>query len=66
MADLSRRLALLMSIPAAASSKVPTDIVALNYFAPQYNRYGESIQRGIVDIKQWKIVASAWERLVRL
>lgn len=55
-----------MTVSATSRSepeRVPTDIVALNYFACQYNRYGESLERGIVDVAQWKRIVQAWRRL---
>jgi hypothetical protein len=44
--------------------RIPTDDQALNAFAGEYNRFVEKLKQGLVDVKAWKKVVQAWERLV--
>ena len=47
----------------ATSPAAPVDEQRLNGFATHYNRYVEQLRTGIVDLKEWERVKSAWEHL---
>lgn len=48
---------------AGVSGRVPTEAPALNGFVAQYNAYIGELQAGKVDVKQWRRVEEAWQRL---
>jgi len=59
---------LLAGIPARAArrepeERVPTDLLGMNMFAEQYNRYVTALQGGVIDVKQWARVVKEWGRV---
>lgn len=47
----------------ARRERVPSEEGPLNAFATEYNRYVASLRAGVVDVRQWRRVVQAWERL---
>lgn len=56
-------VASLLVISATASPQIPTGIEPMNRFSNEYNRYVSRLQGGVVDVKQWARVESAWKAL---
>lgn len=50
-------------VAAAADIAAPSDETRLNGFAERYNRYVETLRQGVIDLKQWGRVVSAWKGL---
>jgi hypothetical protein len=64
---MTRRLLLgLAAGPAlkAGDPRVVTDVDQLNRFATEYNSYVASLRDGLVDLRRWKRVVAAWNRMV--
>lgn len=53
------------AVPAFADmqTRVPTDALRLNAFVQRYNAYVDELSAGKVDVRQWKRVEEAWQRL---
>lgn len=64
---MRRRLLLACLLPwlavDAAQSRAATDSEAMNLFSHEYNEYVDRLNRGIVDVKQWRRVVDAWRKI---
>jgi hypothetical protein len=59
------RIAVLLLASAVVMAKepcrAPGNLDSMNAFAAEYNRYGDELRAGTVDMKQWERVEKAWK-----
>ena len=41
----------------------PSDLVRMNHFGDEYNKYIGKLNEGVRDIKQWEKVKKAWKEI---
>lgn len=54
----------LLLLAACEPNVPPVDEARMNAFAAAYNEYAARLKDGVLDLKQWERVLTAWRRLV--
>lgn len=58
---LSRRVLFAGVLCRPANRSTPTDADTINSFVREFNKYIESYNSGVVDLKEWQRVEKKWE-----